>query len=52
MIRTSTQQTPFLEFLNVPHDRLPLKIPNINGQVTLYTFVQAANIMAKSMRSV
>jgi hypothetical protein len=45
-----TEQTPFLEFLNVPHDRLPSKIPNVNGQVTLDTFVQVANTMAKSMR--
>ena len=46
------EQMPFLEFLNVPHDRLPLKIPKaeVNDQVTPDTFVQVANTMAKSMR--
>jgi hypothetical protein len=48
--KSYTEQTPFLEFLNVPHDRLPLKIPKVNGQVTLDTLVHVANTMAKSMR--
>ena len=44
------EQMPFLEILNIPHDCLPLKIPKVNGQVTLETFVQVANALAKSMR--
>jgi hypothetical protein len=41
------EQTPFLECLNFPDARL-LKILKV--RVTLNTFVQVANAMAKSMR--
>lgn len=40
------EQMPFLEFLNVPHDRLPKD----DGQVTLDTVVQVANSIAKFMK--
>jgi hypothetical protein len=46
----SIEQMPFLGLLNVPQEHLPLKIPNFNGQVTLDTFLNVANTLAKSMR--
>jgi len=43
------EQTPFLEFLNVPDEHLS-NIPKVRGKVTLRTFVKVANTTAKKVK--
>jgi hypothetical protein len=43
------EQTLFLEFLNVPDERLS-NIPKVRGKVTLRTFVKVANTTAKKVK--
>jgi hypothetical protein len=40
----------FFEFLDIPDDHLPSKLPKFNGRVSPDNFVELANAMAKSMK--